>query len=141
MTERIRRKTTGNHRPHVKDERTTGPFSPIETSSTYSISKSTDLLSFYETLGYSTLLLILTCGPTKPCSAYRLPHRLSIHSHRCDIIPLPPAHPNTLGWAAFSFSMVVFYSDQCTSHFDFLSFPTTPISVPHVVDCFRPSSS
>ena len=54
MTERIRRKTTGNHRPHVKDERTTGPFSLIETSSTYSISKSTDLLSFYETLGYTS---------------------------------------------------------------------------------------
>jgi hypothetical protein len=61
------RKTVGNHRPHVKDERTIGPYSSIETSSTCrDVYLNPDSLSFYETLCYSSLFVFLTCGPTGP---------------------------------------------------------------------------
>ena len=90
MRERTWRTQVWNHGPHLKDERTTGPYSLIESRSIYRdkhlnpAGYRTD--TFYETLGYSTLVLILTCDPKRPPDQLILfhgnPRILSLHSLR-----------------------------------------------------------
>ena len=137
MTKRTWRTQIWNHGPHLKDERTTGPYSLIESRSIYRdkhlnpAGYRTDI--FYETLGYSTLVLILTCDPKRPPDQlivfYGSPRMsLSLHSHRRDIIRLPPAHPGIRQSGPMPQFLICegVWLWSVSSHFDFLSFRTTP---------------